>query len=72
RITLTYPALESSRVTVFLVEGEKKKEILDRLLSGDRTVPAGMLRPAGELFWFADRAAAGRWDYPRRRMSDAK
>jgi 6-phosphogluconolactonase len=61
RITLTYPALESSHVTIFLVEGEKKREILDRMLSGDRSVPAGMLRPAGELLWFADRAAAGRW-----------
>jgi 6-phosphogluconolactonase len=61
RITLTFPAIESSHVTIFLVEGEKKRAILDRMLSGDRSVPAGMLRPKGELLWFADRAAAGRW-----------
>jgi 6-phosphogluconolactonase len=61
RITLTFPALESSRVVVFLVAGEAKRTILDRLLSGDHSVPSGMLRPAGELLWLADRAAAGRW-----------
>jgi len=61
RITMTYPALESSRAVVFLLTGEGKRAILDRLLSGDDTVPAGKLRPHGETLWFADRAAAGRW-----------
>ena len=61
RITLTYPALESSAATVFLVQGEGKRAILDRLLSGDDTVPAGKLRPQGDLYWLVDRAAAGRW-----------
>ena len=62
RITLTYPALESSAMTVFLVQGEGKRAILDRVLSGDDTVPVGKLRPQGELFWLADAAAAGRWN----------
>jgi 6-phosphogluconolactonase len=62
RITLTYPALESSATTAFLVQGEGKRAILDRVLSGDDTVPAGKLRPQGELFWLADAAAAGRWN----------
>ncbi len=61
RITLTYPALESSRVVVFLLQGDGKRAILDRLLSGDDTLPAGRLRPVGPVFWFVDRAAAGRW-----------
>jgi 6-phosphogluconolactonase len=61
RITLTYPALESSRQVVFLLQGEGKRAILDRILAGDDSVPAGRLRPVGEVFWFADRAAAGRW-----------
>ncbi|HWD36495.1 MAG TPA: 6-phosphogluconolactonase [Casimicrobiaceae bacterium] len=61
RITLTYPALESSRLVVFLLQGEGKRAILDRLLSGDDTLPAGRLRPVGDVFWFVDRAAAGRW-----------
>jgi 6-phosphogluconolactonase len=61
RITLTYPALESSAATVFLVQGEGKRAILDRVLSGDDTLPAGKLRPQGDLFWLVDQAAAGRW-----------
>jgi 6-phosphogluconolactonase len=61
RITLTYPALESSRVVLFLVQGESKRAILDRILSGDKNTPASGLRPSGEVLWFVDRAAAGRW-----------
>ncbi len=62
RITLTYPVLESSRMTVFLVSGAGKREMLDTILSGKETdVPAARLRPHGQLLWFADRAAAGRW-----------
>ena len=61
RITLTYPVLESSRATVFLVAGQDKRAMLDQVLSGESDVPAARLRPQGELFWFVDRAAAGRW-----------
>jgi 6-phosphogluconolactonase len=58
RITLTYPALASSRVTAFLVVGERKRKVLARLRSGDRELPAARLEPAGALYWFIDRAAA--------------
>jgi 6-phosphogluconolactonase len=61
RITLTYPALESSASTVFLVQGEGKRAALDRLLSGDDSMPAGRLRPQGDLFYLVDKAAAGKW-----------
>jgi 6-phosphogluconolactonase len=61
RVTLTYPALESSAAVVFLVSGAGKTAMLDHVLSGGDDVPAGRLRPAGEIFWFVDRAAAGRW-----------
>jgi 6-phosphogluconolactonase len=61
RITLTYPALDSSGVVAFLVSGEGKREILDKILSGDQSFPASRIRPVGEVIWFADRAAAGRW-----------
>lgn len=61
RITLTYPVLESSRIVAFLVSGEGKRKILDEVLSGGSRVPAARLKPAGEVIWFADRAAAGRW-----------
>ena len=62
RITLTYPVLESSRLTVFLVSGAGKSEMLDGILSGRiADAPAARLVPHGRLLWFADRAAAGRW-----------
>jgi 6-phosphogluconolactonase len=61
RVTLTYPALDSSEVVAFLVSGESKRDILDKILSGDTSFPAAHIRPVGEVIWFADRAAAGRW-----------
>jgi 6-phosphogluconolactonase len=57
RITLTYPALESSRHTAFLVAGPDKREILARALAGDQALPAARVRPTGELLWFVDAAA---------------
>ncbi len=59
RITLTYPALESSRLIMFLVSGAAKKEALARVRAGDGVLPAGRLKPEGEVVWLADRAAAG-------------
>jgi 6-phosphogluconolactonase len=57
RITLTYPVLESSRQTAFLVAGADKRETLSRTLAGDQALPAARLRPVGELIWFVDEAA---------------
>lgn len=58
RITLTYPALQSSRQVAFLVSGADKRAILGRLLNGADDIPAGRLRPTGACRIFADRAAA--------------
>jgi 6-phosphogluconolactonase len=58
RITLTYPALESSRDVAFLVTGEAKRQILARVRAGASDAPAARLGPVGRLHWFADRAAA--------------
>jgi 6-phosphogluconolactonase len=60
RITLTYPALESSRQVAFLVAGNKKRAILQRLRAGDQSLPAARVRPAGTLRIFADAAAGGK------------
>jgi 6-phosphogluconolactonase len=57
RITLTYPALESSRHAAFLVAGADKRETLSRALAGDQALPAARIRPVGELIWFVDEAA---------------
>jgi 6-phosphogluconolactonase len=59
RITMTYPAIESSRRVAFLVAGREKASILRAIRAGDSQVPAARLRPIGEIFWFVDRAAAG-------------
>ena len=59
RITLTYPAIESSAQTAFLVEGPAKRDILGRLRGGAADLPAARLRPNGALRIFADKAAAG-------------
>jgi len=58
RITLTYPALDSSRQVAFVVTGEEKRGVVARAQAGDRTLPAGMVRPVGLLHWFTDRAAS--------------
>jgi 6-phosphogluconolactonase len=58
RITLTYPALESSRHVAFVVVGEEKRAILSRLCLGDESLPATHLQPAGKLRIFADKVAA--------------
>ena len=58
RISLTDPAGESSRHVLFLVAGEEKRAILERVLRGDQDLPAARLRPTGSLLWLADAAAA--------------
>ena len=57
RITLTYPALDSSRLILFLVSGAEKADALKRARAGE--LPAGRLQPWGDVIWLADRAAAG-------------
>ena len=58
RISLTYPVLDSSRVVAFLVAGARKREIVARAMSGDRSLPAARVHAVGETIWFADSAAA--------------
>jgi 6-phosphogluconolactonase len=58
RITLTYPALASSRHAAFLVAGAEKRAVLAALRRGDTQLPAARLRPGGTLRIFADAAAA--------------
>jgi 6-phosphogluconolactonase len=58
RITLTYPALESSRHAAFLVSGNEKATAVARLGARDPAIPAGRFRPHGDYLIFADGAAA--------------
>ncbi|QDH17309.1 6-phosphogluconolactonase [Swingsia samuiensis] len=59
RITLTYPALESSELVVFLVTGASKVEMLKRLREGDLSLPSANVTSNGRILILADRAAAG-------------
>lgn len=43
RMTLTYPAINRAGGVVWLVKGESKDDALERLLAGDRDIPAGMI-----------------------------
>jgi 6-phosphogluconolactonase len=56
RITLTYPALESSGAVAFLVTGREKRDIARRVLTGG-DLPAARIRPKGPVYWFFDQAA---------------
>src|ERR1700679_2548511 len=59
RITMTYPAIESSRQTAFLLAGQEKAAIMQTIRGGGSQVPAARFRPVGDLVWFLDQAAAG-------------
>lgn len=60
RLTLTYPALEASALILFLVSGAGKRDALAQARGG--MLPAGALKPRGEVLWLADAAAAGEED----------
>jgi 6-phosphogluconolactonase len=63
RITLTYPALESSRHVAFLVAGAEKRAAVLRAIAGDEALPAARVRSRGEIVWFLDDEAAGPLHY---------
>ena len=60
RITLTYPALNSSELIIFLVSGAAKRDALAQARGG--ALPAGALKPMGEVLWLVDAEAAGEED----------
>jgi len=60
RVTLTYTALESSALILFLVSGANKRDALAQARGG--ALPAGALRPQGQIIWLVDAEAAGEED----------
>jgi 6-phosphogluconolactonase len=62
RLTMTYPVINQARHTYFLVAGESKRDIIKAIAnepdSGLSRYPAARVRPAGDLVWFLDKAAA--------------
>jgi 6-phosphogluconolactonase len=61
RITMTYPAIDSSRHVAFLVVGKEKAPVLAAIRAGDSELPSARVNPVGDLVWFVDEAAAGAW-----------
>ena len=57
RVSLTFPALASTREMLFLVTGRDKREVLARVLSG-ADLPATRAHAEGDLVWLVDRDAA--------------
>ena len=58
RMTVTAPLLNRARFVLWLVTGHDKHDILTRLRTGDRSIPAGGIRREHAVV-LADRAAAG-------------
>lgn len=61
RITLTAPAINSSKEVLFLVNGEDKAPALAQVLQGPpdaQQYPAQLIQPVGDLHWYVDRSAA--------------
>lgn len=59
RITLTFPALRSSRHVAFLVCGAAKRQIISEIFAG-ADLPARRVISDGTIHWFMDQAAAPR------------
>jgi len=57
RVTLTFPALASTREMLFLVDGAGKRDILQRVFTSE-DLPGSRAYSDGDLVWLLDRAAA--------------
>jgi 6-phosphogluconolactonase len=58
RMTLTYPIINRVRRVLWVITGKEKTPMLNRLLDGDESIPAGRVRREGARL-IADRAAQG-------------
>ena len=62
RITLMPVIVNKARKIIFMVDGEKKADVLKKVLEGKHQpteLPAQLIKPdPGELHWFLDKAAA--------------
>ena len=57
RVTMTMPFINASRRVLFLVDGAEKADVVARAIDGDRSIPAGRVRPTdGELVFLITEA----------------
>ncbi len=62
RISFTLPCINSAKNVLFMVSGENKNDILKKIFSGKHpSLPAAIVKPAGNLIWMMDEAAAGKF-----------
>jgi len=59
RLTLTYPMINRARKILWLITGSEKREMLQRLLGGDVSIPAGRISREHAVI-LADKDAANR------------
>ena len=57
RVTLTFPALASTREMLFLVSGEDKRDAIARVLQNEE-LPSSHAYSEGELLWLVTKSAA--------------
>jgi len=62
RVSMTLPVLNAARRVLVVVGGAEKALMVRRALAGDPDVPAGLIRPAGELTWLLTEDAATHLD----------
>ncbi len=57
RLTLTFPVINRARKIIWLITGSEKSEMLQRLIAGDFSIPAGRISQ-GQSVILADKEAA--------------
>jgi 6-phosphogluconolactonase len=61
RLTFTLPLINQARRICFLVNGDKQRELIDRVLDGDPELPASRVAPAaGEITWIIGEGSEAR------------
>jgi len=52
RITFTYPIINAARKILFLIKGQEKRAVVDRVLSGQSNLPVSLVDPdEGAVTW---------------------
>jgi 6-phosphogluconolactonase len=59
RITMTFPALVAADRILFLVAGDRKRDVVRRVLAGEPLPATRVNEGARDVRWLVDRAAAG-------------
>ncbi len=58
RLTMTLPILNQARHVLFLVSGEKNRDLLEKVIGGDTLYPAALVNPPnGRLTWMIGQRA---------------